>query len=245
MHKVLFQSVFLENISCGRVDLAAGYSGLYRCDTGRLRFLDRLIPPANALRCPTQIHRTRHIAAIVAEYNTQVQHDQLIFPQALGGGSRMRQRGSASPKRRSFRRRGHWRPLPHLILDLSADLRLADARPDQLHRTLQGLPPPEWPPCALRPVLPRSLRLRRSSTTPGASMPLQLAPAALRTVFHCETVSCPGIKSKPSNAFATQQFSQRGVQSRALLQFNFDAACFVPCLDREAAIGQQVCFRCR
>ena len=71
---------------------SGGYAGAQSLVRSLLRLLDRFIPPANSRRCAPQINGARQIAAVVAEYSTQVQHHQLVFLQSLCRGMRMRQR---------------------------------------------------------------------------------------------------------------------------------------------------------
>src|SRR5579884_2505658 len=70
----------------------AGYPRPGRRNRRLLGFLHCSMPLAHTPRRPSGEDRPRNVAAIVAEYNTQVQHHQLIFPQSLGSGSRMRDR---------------------------------------------------------------------------------------------------------------------------------------------------------
>src|ERR1700739_1786031 len=92
VHEILFQSVFLKDFSRGGIHFSASYPCLNGSDRGFLRFLNRPVPLPHALRSTPQMHGSRHVAAIVAEYSTQVQHDQLIFPQLLSRRTGMRKR---------------------------------------------------------------------------------------------------------------------------------------------------------
>src|ERR1700740_3420889 len=83
VHEILFQSVFLKDIARGGIHFTASYPCPNGSDRSFLRFLNRPVPLPHALRGTPHMHGTRHVAAIVAEYSTQVQHDQLIFPQLL------------------------------------------------------------------------------------------------------------------------------------------------------------------
>ena len=50
-----------------------------------LGLLNGLIPAPHFRRRPPQVHGARQVAAVVAQYNTQVQDDQLLLLQALLG----------------------------------------------------------------------------------------------------------------------------------------------------------------
>src|SRR5438046_2823335 len=90
MHEVLVQRSPREDIPGSRIYFPAGHSGFYGFDGRRFGSLYRSMPLANLLGRPPNNNSTRNVAAIVREYNTQVQDDQFIFPQSLGAGSSMR-----------------------------------------------------------------------------------------------------------------------------------------------------------
>src|SRR5258708_19469666 len=132
MHKILFQSVFLEDFPRGRIHFSASYPCLDGSDRGLLRFLNRPVPFPHALACTPHMHGTRHVAAIVAEYSTQVQHDQLIFPQLLSRRPSMRHRTPAPRSHNRFKGTPSG-PVPfHLILHLLSPLPLPPSPPPHL-----------------------------------------------------------------------------------------------------------------
>ena len=90
VHEIMVKPVTRQNPSGGGIYLSTTDAGLRRGYCGRLRFLDRAIPSPYARRSASYEDSPSNIAAIVAEYNTQVQHHQFIFPQALFGRPRMR-----------------------------------------------------------------------------------------------------------------------------------------------------------
>src|SRR3979490_1999616 len=108
-----------QDLPCRPTDVPAGRASLCRRDRCRLSLQNRLVPGPNAFWGPPHVHCAGDVATIVAEYNTQVQHDQLIFPQSFGGGARMRQGGSLSKCDDRFKCRSRHTFLSHLIFDLA------------------------------------------------------------------------------------------------------------------------------
>src|SRR5882672_7432221 len=97
MHKQTIKMVTCQDLPCSSIHVAAE-GAIPCCGYGcRLRFENPSVPHPNATGGPPHKDRTGDVAAIVAEYNTQVQDDQLIFPQSFGGGACMRKSG-ASPE---------------------------------------------------------------------------------------------------------------------------------------------------
>src|ERR1700676_212165 len=72
VHKKRFQMMFLQDLSRRGVHFPAGNSSLNFASGCLLRFQNPRVPSAYFAGSPPQIHRARHVAAIVAEYNTQV-----------------------------------------------------------------------------------------------------------------------------------------------------------------------------
>src|SRR5216684_5474643 len=97
MHKQTIKMVTRQNPPCRGVYLAADGVICCRGNGCRLRFQNPAVPHPDATGGPPHKDRTGDVAAIVAEYNTQVQDHQLIFPQSFGGGTRMRQ-GATGPE---------------------------------------------------------------------------------------------------------------------------------------------------
>ena len=94
----------------GPVHRSRGYPGAKSLQGRLLGLLDGLYQRLNLRRRPPQIHGARQVAAVVAEYNTQVQDDQLVFLQALLGGLGVRQRG-AGPEATMVSKEGPEAPL--------------------------------------------------------------------------------------------------------------------------------------
>ena len=80
MHKIFVKPVVRQNPSGGGIDIPTGDAGPRRGNRSRLRFLDRAIASPYARRGASDEDSPRNIAAIVAEYSTQVEDDQFIFP---------------------------------------------------------------------------------------------------------------------------------------------------------------------
>ena len=94
MHEIRPKAMLIENPPRGPVDAPGSYPGAKSLVRRLLGLLDGFVPPPNSSRCPSQIDRARQVTAVVAEYSTQVEDDQLVFLQALLGGLGMRQRGA-------------------------------------------------------------------------------------------------------------------------------------------------------
>jgi hypothetical protein len=94
MHEVLVQRLPCQDFSGSGIHFPTGRAGHYGFYGCRLGTLHGSMPHANFLGRPPHYHCPRNVAAIVREYNTQVQHDQFIFPQSFGGGSSMRVGGA-------------------------------------------------------------------------------------------------------------------------------------------------------
>src|SRR5881227_2508677 len=133
-------SITCQDLSRGSVDVPAGDPLSYCRDRRFLRLQNRLIPRADAFRGAPRENRAGNVAAIVAEYNTQVQHDQLIFPQSLASRPGVRQ-GRPVPKgNNGFKRRPRGSALAHLVFDLCHDLPFAHAGLQQADRKFHDLP---------------------------------------------------------------------------------------------------------
>src|SRR5260370_8098123 len=126
-----------QNLPGSRIDVTTADAGLDCGDCGRLRVLHRTIPSSDARRGPPYKYGAGNVAAIVAEYSTQVQHDQFIFPQSLGGGPCMRVGGALSKSHDGFESPSGSPALPHLVLTLAAHLQSPDPRLHHLPRLLQ------------------------------------------------------------------------------------------------------------
>src|ERR1700687_5342027 len=94
VHEESVQTVRCQNLPCGCIDVAAPCSVPDRCNRRRVRFQYRSVATPDAPGGLPKEHRAGYVAAIVAEYNTQVQHHQLIFPQSFGGRTGVRERGT-------------------------------------------------------------------------------------------------------------------------------------------------------
>src|SRR5882724_10928225 len=90
MHKQAIKMVTRQDSPCSGIYVAADGAICCRNNGCRLRFQNPSVPHPDATGGPPHKDRTGDVAAIVGEYNTQVQYHQLIFPQAFGGETRMR-----------------------------------------------------------------------------------------------------------------------------------------------------------
>src|SRR6266852_5795853 len=132
VHKISVQAVVRQNSPGGGVDITAACAGL-RCRYGSgLRFLHGAVPSADALWGAPDKHSPRDIAAIMAEYSTQVQHHQFIFPQSFSGRPRMRIGGALAEGYDGLERRTGGASPAHLVFNLRAHLDLRDPRLQEL-----------------------------------------------------------------------------------------------------------------
>src|SRR5882762_1262934 len=97
MHKQTIKMVTCQDPPCSGIHVAAEGPIPRRGNGCRLRFQNPSVPRPDATGGPPHKDCTGDVAAIVAEYNTQVQHHQLIFPQSFGGRAGVR-KGGASPE---------------------------------------------------------------------------------------------------------------------------------------------------
>src|SRR6267378_138773 len=97
MHKQMIKMVARQDPPCSSIHVAAEGAILCRGNGRRLRFQNPCVPRPDATGGPPHEDCTGNVAAIVAEYNTQVQHHQLIFPQSFGGRAGMG-KGGAGPE---------------------------------------------------------------------------------------------------------------------------------------------------
>src|SRR5215472_18110223 len=120
------KAITFQNAACRGVDFSAADS-LSHCRNRRsLRFQDRPVPRLDAFWRAPHENRARYVAAIVAEYNTQVEHHQLIFPQLFARGTCMRQCGTLSKGSNRLKGRTRGSPPAHLILNFGRDFSFAD-----------------------------------------------------------------------------------------------------------------------
>src|SRR5579872_2848237 len=92
MNKIPTKSLALQDVSGRGVDRTAGHAGLQRVAGRRLRLQHRLVPLADARGGLPHENRARQVTAVAAQYSTQVEDDQLVFPNLARGWTRMRQR---------------------------------------------------------------------------------------------------------------------------------------------------------
>src|SRR5579864_8282489 len=129
----------LQYVSRRRINGPAGDSRLQRSSCRRLRLQDRLIPLTDPRGGLTDVHRTRQIAAVAAEYSTQVQYDQLVFPNSARRRTRMRQCRAWSAGHNGLERFPGSALPAHPVADLGSDVKFGDTGADQANRFLHHL----------------------------------------------------------------------------------------------------------
>ncbi len=83
--------------------------------------------------------RARQIAAVVAQYSTQVQHDQLVFPDLARRRTRMRQRGAWPGSHDRFKGFSGRSFPAHPVANLRSDFKFGDSRPNQANGLFHDL----------------------------------------------------------------------------------------------------------
>jgi len=90
------QAISSQDLPRRSIHIRANRAARCRRDRGPLGLQNSLIPSPYSFWGPPHVDGAGNVAAIVAEYSTQVQHHQLIFPQSLGRGPGMREGGPLS-----------------------------------------------------------------------------------------------------------------------------------------------------
>src|SRR5260370_12723166 len=139
VHKQMANAVRLQNLSCSCIDIPTGRAVLYRCNGCGLCFQDGLIPGSDASSGPPHKHRAGYITAIVAEYNNQVQHDQLIFPQSFGRWTRVWKSSPFPESDDCFERGARGAELAHLVFNLCRRLQFSNSRLEETDSSLHNL----------------------------------------------------------------------------------------------------------
>src|SRR6266849_2678641 len=237
VHKISVQAVVRQNSPGGGVDITAACAGL-RCRYGSgLRFLHGAVPSADALWGAPDKHSPRDIAAIMAEYSTQVQHHQFIFPQSFSGRSRMRiGRALAEGYDRLERRTGGASPA-HLVFNFRAHIDFGDTRFQELQCAAKNFACEVRGLAHLRDLaviltLPQRLRLA-----------IRFDPSRTRTGGFAEGTKLrdgqlPGVESDPPSNPAAQQPPHGGHQRWPLLD-DANSGGFLLRLLCKAPVGHQ------
>src|SRR6266851_4033262 len=220
VNKEMVEMIPGQDLPRRRIDIPAGYAACCCRDRSPLSLQYRLVPHPDAFWGPPHVHCPSNVAAIVAEYNTQVQHDQLIFPQSFGRGPRMRQGGSLSEGNDRFKCRSRRASLSQQTDRQLHDLTRQDGRPSHLGEFRRVLAHPEALDIA-QSRNPAHLRTRAFAKT------LQLAHRNLRRV-----------KSHPAVSRILQELSD-GFRQRAFLLEDADSGRFCPALNGESSIGDE------
>src|SRR5690348_8153695 len=114
--------MMIEKTPRGPVHTSGSYTGAQSILRSFLSLLHRFVPSPDAGRCASQEDRARQITAIVAEYSTQVQHDQFVFLQSFFGWTRMRQSGARPRSHDSVERRSACAFAAQTVVDLSGNV---------------------------------------------------------------------------------------------------------------------------
>src|SRR5260370_5800750 len=184
-----------QDLPCRPIDTPADSTTLCRRDRRALSFQNRLVPGPNAFRSPPHVHGASTLATIVAEYTTQVQYDQLIFPQSFGGGAGVRQSGSFSESDYRFKCRPRRTSLSHLIFDLGSHFKFTDPRFQQLDGGLHDFPRQDGRPAHLHQFC-RVLAHSETLDLVQSWVHCTLVPVALRRLCSWPTATC--MRSKPT-----------------------------------------------
>src|SRR5579863_7085640 len=127
MHEVFVQTVARQDFSRRGIHFPTGHAARYRGNRCGLGLQHRFVPPPDAFSRPSNKICPGNVAAIVAEYSTQVEDDKLIFPQSLGGWTSMRECSALPEGDNGFQRRAVSSALAHLVFDLRGNLEFAHA----------------------------------------------------------------------------------------------------------------------
>src|ERR1700682_1454196 len=140
MNKQTIKMVTCQDLPCSSIHVAAGGAISDRGNGCRLRFQNPSVPRPDATGGPPHKDRAGDVAAIVAEYNTQVQDHQLIFPQSFGSRATMG-KSPASAKRHDALEGGSGGALlSHPVFDLGSDFKFPDSRLEQSDRFFYHFP---------------------------------------------------------------------------------------------------------
>jgi hypothetical protein len=94
VHEIRSEAMLIEKTPRRPVNASGGDTRPESVVRRFLGLLYRFVPLPDASRRAAQKKRARQVTAVVAEYSTQVQHDQFVFLQSLFGRPRVRQSGT-------------------------------------------------------------------------------------------------------------------------------------------------------
>src|SRR5882724_321385 len=135
VYKQMIKMVTRQDPPCSSIHVAAERAIRCRGNGCRLRFQNPSVPRPDATGGPPHKDRTGDVAAIMAEYNTQVQDHQLIFPQSFGGGTCMRQGSASTESHDGLEGWSRGALLSHPVFDFGTHFKFPDSRlqePDRL-----------------------------------------------------------------------------------------------------------------
>src|SRR5579864_3264389 len=237
MHKKRVKLVARQNSSGSGIDISTAGTRPRRSYRGRLRFLDRAIPSPYAHRGTSHEDSARNVATIVAEYSTQVQHDQFIFPQAPCGGPCVRVGGPLAKRHDGLKGRAGGPALPHLVFNLRGDLHLANAGLEQLEDAGDHLRSQDSSFAHLRDFL-RLFARPQTFHQPAGGDPLNSLSRCGLEPAELGDGQLRGVESDAQATLRLRQLSHCGGQ-RTFLDHYANAGSFLLCLRREAPVGDQ------
>src|SRR5690348_851627 len=137
--EVCSEAMPIEKAPRGPVNASGRDTGAKSVMRGFLGLLHRFIPSPNASRRASQKDRARQITAVVAEYSTQVQHDQFVFLQPLFRRPRMWQSRTRSRGNNRVERRTARAFAAQTVIDFGRHFQLCYAWSDEIRRLSDDL----------------------------------------------------------------------------------------------------------
>src|SRR5579884_3083923 len=134
MHERSPEATMNEQTPGRPVHASGAYTGAESLMRSLLGLLNCFIPTSNPRGCAPQKNRARNVTAVVAEYSTQVQHHQFVFPQAFFGRLRMGQRRTRAGGHDSVKRRCARAFAPQSVVDLRSNIHFRNSGADEIRR---------------------------------------------------------------------------------------------------------------
>lgn len=134
MHEISPEATMSEQTPGRPVHASGAYTGAESLMRSLLGLLNCFIPTSNPRGCAPQKNRARNVTAVVAEYSTQVQHHQFVFPQAFFGRLRMGQRRTRTGGHDSVKRRCARAFAPQSVVDLRSNIHFRNSGADEIRR---------------------------------------------------------------------------------------------------------------
>src|SRR3974390_3555989 len=237
VNEILVETTLSQDFTGGSIDFPAGGSRLYGRDSRRSAFMDSAIPVANASRSAPDEHRAGHVAAIVREYSTQVEHHQFIFLQSFGGGPRVWQGGAFAGGDDRLERRSARPTLFHLVFDLRSNVRFPDSRPEQPKCFLHDIACQDGCLSHYGEFLRVFLRAKALDDTTCFDGPA-FRPGGSFGGFQLRDCPLRRIEAHSLDSMIFQPLPD-STEERPFLQFDPDTGALLASLDGEAAVGNE------